>query len=398
MTRTYIVVSTFVDELLKDAQPDIEFHIFKSLYELSTYIDSNPLRAEKLYATEEVFAPAYSRAFNFLWSMLERKTLQVDSVEYITEEGAEGLPSIQYLKEHMELENVNIVMGSLTRDYVSSYITGTLKRDSMNPRRKAIIRVKTANYVDERTRNRESMNEDYPSEEELLSGIPPEEVPRLPILSSKEECNIINVTGIKCKERMLFSFMVAQYLALTNKTIIVEKDFEYLELTDMAARADIKFTQVPVADLFSNPQDVFRAIKLSPDKLIVISCDKRGDYTYQFICQLLYSNLHEYVDYIVKINEIEEISSSDIYTVVMPNNTVDILKTLDVIPITYNKDCKFVCIDTCKVKELSLKDSRQVSLVASDVLATQEILNVPILEITTLMLGGETHDLRSYIE
>ena len=51
MKNRIVIVSAFVDNLIKERQPDTEFHIFPGIRELLNYSEKSFIRADKMYIT-----------------------------------------------------------------------------------------------------------------------------------------------------------------------------------------------------------------------------------------------------------------------------------------------------------------------------------------------------------
>ena len=55
MAKSIIVVSSYVDSTIREYQTDVTFHLFKTLDELDSYVETSPLRAQEIFLTKEVF-------------------------------------------------------------------------------------------------------------------------------------------------------------------------------------------------------------------------------------------------------------------------------------------------------------------------------------------------------
>ena len=216
MARTIIVVSALVDATIREGQADTTFILKHTMEELAEHIESTPVRADYLYFTQETI-PHTNTTLNYLVKMLENPFLKVDKVCYVTEKGAKELPSIRYIIEEKGFDNWEVVEGYLTREYVTGVITGAMRTDSFNKKRKALYRVPRAAYLQDRIKNRESLEEPYEDDERKLSNVPPVEVPEPTISDSEEIAPIIHVAGLESEERTALAFLLAQYLSLDGK-------------------------------------------------------------------------------------------------------------------------------------------------------------------------------------
>ncbi len=397
MAKKVVVVSTYVDELLKEQQPDVSFLIFQSLGDLAHYVGTTPIRADVLYLTKEVLQPSVNTALNFFLSLFT-PFLQVDKIEYLSDKGSADIASVKYLIDIENLTNWTITTcSSLTREWVNSLISGNLNLEEIQPTRKAVYRVRKEDFLREQLRNKTSLDEKFPSDEERLSDIPDEEVTPLLISEVESICKIITITGINCYERTLFSFIMAQYLSFNGKTLIMEKDFDYLTLSDMATKSNVEFFKIDISTIYENLSESLRAMKNTAQKLIVVTASKRDKINYQFVSNLLYNNLSSILQYFVMELEMEEVASTSNYIAVIPNNVVDVIKTAEALPGTYKTNCAFVGVNTRNVQELNIRSSVVMETIIKDLLQIYEDVNILILNIASLKLGGEAHDLRMLI-
>lgn len=208
----------------------------------------------------------------------------------------------------------------------------------------------------------------------------------------------INIAGLPMLERSVFAFIIAQYLSLSGKTLIIEKDFEFLTLSNIANRSKADYHEILIEDIYNKPEKEILKISDSEKKLIVIGTRQRVHRDYSFICNLLYSNLMGNIKYLVKENNFDELSNSIKYIAVLQNNTVDLLKAAMMIPAGYEHNARFAGIDTSRLEELSIKNSKQMEIIVKDVLQIKSELSIPIFNISSLKLGGAVHDLRMLIE
>ena len=87
--KSIIVISELVDSTIREYQPDVEFLIFRSIEELSEYIQTTPIRADCLYFTRDTIPDsALNTNLTFLMSMLDNPFLGVNNIYYLTEDGS----------------------------------------------------------------------------------------------------------------------------------------------------------------------------------------------------------------------------------------------------------------------------------------------------------------------
>jgi hypothetical protein len=199
-------------------------------------------------------------------------------------------------------------------------------------------------------------------------------------------------------ERSVFTFIIAQYLSLSGKTLIIEKDFDFLTLSNIASRSNVDYLEILVEDIYDHPEKEILKIRNSEKKLIVVVTRQRLQRDYCFICSILYNNLIGNLTYLVNESNLDELSDSAKYIVVLPNNARDLLKTTAMLTIGYECNARFVGVDILRIEEITIKNSRQMEMIVKDVLQIKTQLNIPIFNIGSLKLGGAVHDLRMLVE
>lgn len=391
--KNYIVLSTYVDSLLQEQMPDIGIKLFTNLSDLADYVDRNPLRADSLFITREIFEPTVNSRIALLLQLLGNPFLKVDTVEYLTLPNSEELISLDFILQDKGITNWNIYQTELTREKISGLISGSLKSDDVEPKRKAVYRVRRDEFIKRGLEgNEDEMNLPFESEEEFLKDIPDERQEMSIPSQVAPVCQIHTITGLPNVERTMFCFLMAQYLSHTDKTIIIEKDFEYLRLTEIAKKAGVPYMGITVQELYEDTLETINKIRNTNKKLIVINCYTKSDYDYNFICTLLYANLKNDVTHLVKETEIFEVSESSKYIVCFKNTVIDIIKTCEQLPNNYTSSAKFAALSTTKIKEMTVPNSKVLGALISDLLQMPEP-EVPIFEIKSLR-GGNTSGLR----
>ena len=394
--RTVIVISSLVDSTIREGQLDTDFLLFKSIDELAQYIELTPVRAESLFFSREII-PHTNTALNYLSSMLVNPFLKVDHVVFITEKDSSEIPSVKYIIQEKGFTNWEIVTGFLTREYINGIITGSLRKESTNSKRKAVYRVPRAAYVQDRIKNKTSLEEDYLDDEAYLKDVPPITIPEETLLEKESTCEIIHVVGLDCHERTSFCFLLAQYLSFSGKTIIIEKDTDYHRLTEYVTKSGVSCMQVEVKELLSNPADTLEKIKHSSESLVCIVAIDRTEYSYAFICNVVYNNICNDFTYFISEDDFTEAPITESYTVVVPSNVIDVLKTCERLDGNYLKLCNFVGVGLRYLPELNIPSSYVLKTILEDVLELQ-LDAVPLLTISSLKIGGTGYDLRSVVK
>lgn len=397
MSKSVIIISSYVDSTIREYQVDVNFHLFKTLDELDNYVESTPLRAQELFVTKEVF-PNVNTSLNYFTQMLENPFLRVDKITYITEVGSPEIASIDYIIDQKKYDNWEVIEGHLTREYVSGIVNGNLRNEVLNPKRKAVYRVPRETYLKERLRNKDSLEEEYIDDEKKLADIPSMDLPTANIGERANICEIYKVVGSPSDERTMFAFLTAQYLSFSGKTLILESDIQYHRLTEFVTKAELKNVMlVEVAELLTNPVRTIERIRASASKLIVVGAIQKVQYKYDFILSILYNNLMADVRYLVQEMGFDEAPTTEDYIAVFPATVIGILELAENIDITTMKHARFVGMDINQLPALLVNNSKAVSIMLSDVLEVQDI-DVQLIAVKSLQIGGDsTYDLRSII-
>lgn len=392
ITKTFIVVSGLVDATIKEYQPDVDFKIFHSLEGLGNYLETNPIRAELLFFTKDVVGGA-NTSFSYLKSLvLENDYLVVDRVIYITENESEELVSLKYLIDEFNLDNWEIIQGTLHRSFVQEVINGTFREDSFSEKRKVVIRKPRAEYVKQQLKDKSSLDQEYVADEQDLIDIPDVEIPTTPLEVREESLKKIFIAGNVLRIRAAFSLLAAQYVSLNDKVLLVESDPEYHTMTEFVTKAGIEADVVTITDIYEDANRALSILRSTKKKLVIVECIDRIKFDYDFITTLLYYNLLSDFKYMILEVPIEKIPHNTDVTVVMPSTITGVLATGELIDKSIVEYCSFVAIDLNDLPETQVDSGVVVSNILNDIISVQTI-NCPVLKVSSLKLKGAYYDL-----
>lgn len=396
MSRTILVISELVDATIRDGQSDTQFILKHSMAELAEHIESTPIRADYLYFTQDVI-PHTNTSLNFLTQMLENPFLKVDKVCYITEKGAREIDSVKYIVAEKGYDNWEIIEGALTREYVSGIITGSLRTDSFQRKRKALYRVPRSAYVQDRLKNKSVLEEEYIDDEQLLKDVPPVEVVEPTIYDSEEIAEIVHVAGLYGEERTAFAYLLGQYLSQEAKTLMVEKDTEYHMLTEFVTKSGVDCLQIELKDLLLDVPNAIKRIISGTEKLVIITCVERMNFSYNFICNVLYANLATHLGYMVREDDMDEVPPTQKCIVAVQSSIIGLLRVAEQVDTHFIDFMQFVGVNLQQLPETRILNSDTVDTVLSDVLEA-EVRGSSIVNVYSLKIGGDaTYDLRSIV-
>lgn len=390
-----IVLSTMVDSTIREGQLDTDFTLFRDVEELSDYIESNTARAEKMYITEDVLSRV-NTALGVLSTVLESPFISIGKIYFLLPVGAVQTSSIQYLIEKEGYTNWTIIEMAITRESVQDVITGTGERVGLSAKRKTVYRVERAEYVADRIKEKAELDKPYVCEEDTLSDIPIETLPACIPLELETTCENVWVCGLNSYERTATTLLIGQYLAMSSKTVLVEKDVEYHTLTEMAMKGTVLHKFIDIKDLLQYPEKTLYEIKGCQERLVIVGCVERVRYSYDFIVNLLFSNLQNNVEYLIVECLLDEVPSLQEHIMVVPTKLPELLKTCENIDGYDLPYMNFVGVSVGGLEELQINNSTILRSMLSD-LVEYNVDFCPILNITSLGTGGDMYDLRSII-
>lgn len=394
--KTIVVISSLVDSTVKEYQPDVNFILFRTIEDLGTHITTTPIRAESLFFTRDTI-PQVNTSLNYLKSLLENPFITVNTVVYITEKDSKELPSIKYLISTSGYDNWEIVEGYLTREYVSGIINGTLRTDNVGTKRKAVYRVPKEAYVKDKLRNKESLTEEYIADELDLAAIPDEIPPVWIPPDIPTDGEIFHIVGDDIEERTVLAFLVAQYLSLSGKTLIMERDTRYHQLTEYVTKSGIECYSIDIADILNDPQLAVHNIRKSPQQLICVTSIPRLEYSYSFIFNVLYNNLYDSLRFFIQENTFIEAPTSTNFTVALRTTIPGVLHACEELDPSFIHLANFVGVNLQYLAETRIPSGIQLQTLISDVLNTK-INPALIVNITSLRIGDKAeYDIRSIL-
>lgn len=397
--KKMVIISSYVDKLIKDLKPDVEFYIFKDISGLTSYLKTEAIRADSLIITRDVLGVAVNNALSILNGTLNEFYLKINKVYYITEENSSELPMVNFLLEEERIDNWEIILGKLTREYVTDFICGNIRAKDITPERRVVLRRKKSEWKREQLKDKAYLDAKYETEEDLLSSV--EDVGKVPSITNLDyttDCKLLTVTGIDSKERTILYSVFAQYLSNNNKVLLIERDYQYHRLSDILGKSNVTCTKIKLSSVFIDINSVLNRIRMSTDKLIVIVVDTREQFNYTFLCNVMYNNLKEDLDYVLMENEFNELSTPDDYLVVIPSDIPSLLKTVDELPTGYKEAARYVMVDIDNIQETKVTNSEAVSILTKDLLNYEEDIYIPIITIDSVELKGHPQELRFLVK
>lgn len=323
------IVASNVDESIKSQTVVYDVTLFKTFVELEEYINNTPCVVDIIIITEtdlQFNNVNMARLIDMLSSPFLKLT---GKMVYLI--GSElPIDEVTSFIETNEISQWQVYQGDLSPRFITGIVSGEGRETEIKETEVYTYRMRASDYIKYKQQQGYEDNErHYMTDEDLLAGIPDEVMPEMvtPQFDFKHKTYyIVGECGI---ERTLFTFVLAQYLSLEAKTLIVESDVRYHTLSDMVTKSGIKCELFKIEDLYKDAKRILNKIKNSTEKLIVLTATERIEYDYSFVMDIVMSNTVGFI-----ANFIQECSYNDApygrsYTIVCKNTVPEVLKCIN---------------------------------------------------------------------
>lgn len=323
------VIAENIDDSIKSQTAVYDIRLFKSFVDFEKYVDITSIVLDTIIVTTNELPFTATNMARFL-NVLKSPLLQVKgNIVYLIDRNCSYKDVMQFV-EGNQLNNWAVYQGDLTVKFITDIVTGEGRQSAEGQTELVTYRIRASEYIKQQNLKKydNSSNETYryATDEELLEGIPNEEEPESinPTIDIGTQINYIVGNGL---ERTIMVFLLAQYFTLAGKTIIVERDWEYHTLTDMVAKSGVACELITIDEMLEDVNHVINKIKSTHEKLVVIGSKQRKKYNYNFIMDLLESNLKSSVSNIIRECDYSETPYGRNYTIVTQNTMPSVLKS-----------------------------------------------------------------------
>lgn len=382
------IVASNLDESIKQQTVVFDVTLFKTFVDLEKYINNTPCVVNTIVVSEADLSfnnVNMSRLINMLSSPFLK--LEGKFVYLISEETNKD--DVDGFIESNEIDRWKIYQGDLSVRFITSIVSGE-GRDTEIPEVEIYTyRMRASEYVKYKQQERyEDNQKPYYTDEDILSGIPDVDIPEEVIPSMDLKHKVYYVVGEYGLERTVFSFVLAQYLSLSEKTLIMESDVAFHTLSDMATKSGVKCKFIKIEDLYENPRKVINTIRETTAKLIVIIAVERIKYDYDFLLNLVISNTSGFVLNYIKECDYNDVPYGRTYTIVCRNTVPDVLRCVsslryDVSPL----DAIFVGMQINEIGDVSITSSEMQAIV--NTLLGKDNLTAQVVRAKGVKLKGE---------
>lgn len=320
------IVAGNIDDSIKSVTPVYDISIFSNFLLFEDYINTTPIVLGSIVISEREL-PFTSSNMARLLDLLSAPFLKLTgSCIYLIGEDTSKDAVSSFLEDN-GIETIIFYQGDLSSRFISDIVSGAGRIADEAETEVITYRMRASEYaVAQNIKKYESDDNAYETDEERLSEIPAIEEPIIQVPSVDIMSNTYYVVGKLSMERTLFTFIEAQYLSLSGKTLIVESDVQYHRLTDMALKSSVEFEFIDIEDFNVNPTKIIQDIKASSARLIIIGCKNRIMFDYDFVFDILSSNLMGYVDFFIKECDFTQTPYGSYYNIVCADTVPDVLE------------------------------------------------------------------------
>lgn len=388
-----------LDESVKSQVPVYDVKLFRTFVDFESFVEGTPIIINTLVISAEELPFTNTNMMRFI-NILNSPFLRITaSIIYIINEEDDKSKIVKFF-EHEGIDNIVIYQGKISPRYVTDIITGKARESEEQQKYTVTYMVKAAEYLKQQSSLSYEDNEnDYVTDEDELENVPDEEEPEDIIPSISEFANIYYVAGSDREERTMMVFIMAQFLSLSGRCVIIEKDVKYHRLSDYFIKSGINGLFITVNEFYNNVQEVINKIKRSQDKLIVIGAIDRVDYNYQFIFNILFSNLIGDVNYMIMECDYYDVPSGVDVIYVSANTVPEIIKTgvsieRDVDP----KHTKFIGLQLNNINPVNV-NTKEMLAILSIILSKNNLVG-QVFKCNGIRLneGGSAYDILSVIK
>ena len=385
--RMFIVAGN-IDDSIKSITPVYDISIFPNFLEFENYINTTPIVLGSIVISENEL-PFTSSNMARLLDILSAPFLKLTgSCIYLIGEDT-SKDAVSSFLEDVGDKSIIFYQGDLSSRFISDIVSGAGRIADEAETEVILYRMRASEYaVAQNIKKYESDSDKYETDEDKLAEIPDIEEPIVQVPTIDILSNTYYVVGKQSMERTLFTFIEAQYLALSGKTLIVESDVQYHRLTDMVLKSSVEFEFIDIEEFNVNPTKIIQDIKGSSAKLIVMGCKNRIVYSYDFVFDILMSNLTGYVDFFIKECDFTQTPYGSYYNIVCADTVPDVIECCN--SLVYDVDeakVTMVGVRTNKKTDVNITSTEMTEIVR--ILLEKNNLFAEVVEADGINLRGE---------
>jgi len=362
------LVSSAVDDSIKSASAVYDITVFKSFVEFEERVDRLPVVIDTLVITSDDLQFT-STNMQRLMQVVQSPFMRIkSSIVYLIDETYD-LAVVKHFFDESGVKGWAVYQGKLEVKFIADIISGERRMTVEDQIDLVTYRMRNEEYARQERMRQEIAKEDtdnpYLTDEDQLSSIPDEEVPEDIVPEGGSDLQVVYIVGVESLERTLMVWLVGQYLGQAGKVLLMEKDIQFHRLSDIVTKAGIPYTGLDVSEIKKDCAGALRKVRLSEEKLVVVTCYDRISYDYNFLMDILETNLRADLAYIVRECAFEEAPFGRPYTVVMRNTVPDILQAcMEVKYVIDPETVKFVGVSTGTLDEVGVSSAEMEGILS----------------------------------
>jgi len=382
------IIADNIDDSIKSQTSVYDIQIFKSFTDFERYIDKIPSIINTLVISESVL-PFIGQNMTRVMQVLNSPFLTIEeNVVYLIDKSTDYKIVNKFI-EDMNLKNWAVYQGDLSVRFITDIVVGTGRQTTECINEVVTYRIRSSEYIKQQTNLQyEDNSAKYFTDEDILRGVQGVEEPEDVCAVTESYTSVNYIVGDDCVERTLMVMLLAQYLCLQGKTIILEKDSEYHMLGELLTKSPVDYEYITIESISDDISSVLKTIRTTKKNLIYIGTTKRYKYDYNFLLDVLTSNLKDSVAYIIRECSFEETPYGKRYTIVTPNNIPAILKCCNSLKYDINaEDVTFVGLQASNLGPVNIT-SKEMSSIIKAVLNKDKI-SAQVVYVNGISLKGE---------
>lgn len=382
------VIAGNVDDSIRSATPVYDITIIPHFLAFKEFVNKTPIVLGSIVISEKELSFTSTNMADLIETLKAPFLKLTGQCIYLIGPDTPKETVESFLEDYGN-DKIICYQGDLSSRYIMEIVSGAGRLADETETEVITYRMRASEYaVSQGIKKYESDDDGYITDEEELSVIPSMEEPEVQVPTVDILTSTYYVVGKASYERTLFTFIEAQYLSLTGKVLLVESDVLYHRLTDMVCKSNASYAYYDLEEFLCNPSKAVSEIKTCPNNLIVLGCKNRVQYDYNFVMDILMSNLTGWVDYFIKECSFSQTPYGQKYSIVCADTVPDIIECCN--SLAYDIDPKqvvLVGVRTAQKTEVNCS-SREMTDICKLVLDKPNI-QCEVVEALGIELKGE---------
>lgn len=382
------IIAENVDDSIQAQVSAYDVKVFKTFTEFENYINVTPVVLETIVISERIL-PFNNQNMSRVIAVMASPFLKLTgNIVYLIGKNTD-YNTVNNFLDTRDISNWAVYQGDLSVKFITDIIVGNGRKAQEGINEIVTYRVRASDYIKQQNQLKYENNRDkYLTDEDLLADIPSVEEPEEIVPTGEHQLITNYIVGDNTLDRPLMVLLLAQYLSMKQKVLIVEKDFEYHMLGELLTKSNIKFSYFTIDDMIRDVSQVINEIKLANQRLVFIGTKNRRKYDYNFIFDILQSNLKDNFDYMIRECDFDETPYGKYYTVVTQNTVPALLKCCNSLKFEIDTEkVTFVGMQSSNLGALNLT-SNEMKAVIEQVLSCKGVA-AQVVQANGLLLKGD---------